>query len=227
MTTEEKRSPWDTELGLPNDIDAWIANAKFGTKDEYASAVAATGAEGGQMMIFDLVDENGEIVGSPGYSIGSGWIVSDDGQSITHPKRKNVVGSSIYGQLQNRVVKELKVDMEARGLPTDANSWNGLGFHWMQEAHATVGGGEATQLVPVEVLAEKKAGATATKPTAPATPVVEGTAEKALGILAKTQDLASFQEKALAMPSVAANDTLMANVLDDGPEGFWFTHQAK
>ena len=130
MTTEkEQPSPWDTETGLANDVDGWIRNAKFGTKDEYAQAVAATGSEGGQMLLLDLADENEEIIGSQGYSIGSGWIISDDGLSISHPKRKNVVGSSLYGQLQNRVVKELKVDMASRGLPTDAKSWDGLGFH--------------------------------------------------------------------------------------------------
>lgn len=230
MTTEKKESAWDTETGLPNDIDAWIRSPRFGTKDEYAQAVAATGAEGGLMFLIDLEDENGEIVGSQGYSIGSGWIPADDGLSISHPKRKNVVGSSVYGQLQNRVVKELKVDMESRGLPTDAKSWEGLGFHWMQQPHATLGEKkEATSLMPVEFLGEKKAAAAparaargAARP-APATAV--SNAEKALGIIARTNDLATFQEKALAMASVTANDELMASVLDEGSDGFWATHQ--
>lgn len=231
MTTE--KGAWETETGLPNDIDAWIRNPSFGTKDEYAQAVAATGAEGGQMLLVDLEDENGEIVGSQGYSIGTGWIISDDKLSISHPKRKNVVGSSLYGQLQNRVVKEMKVDMESRGLPTDAKSWEGLGFHWMQQLHATVGGKEATSLMPVEFLGEKKV-ATATTPTRgarAATRVVAGasvassTTEKALAILARTLELAEFQARALNMPSVAANDELMASVLDDGPDGFWSTHR--
>ncbi len=230
MTTEkEQPSPWDTETGLANDVDGWIRNPKFGTKDEYAQAVAATGSEGGQMLLLDLVDENEEIVGSQGYSIGSGWIISDDGLSISHPKRKNVVGSSMYGLLQNRVVKELKVDMAARGLPTDAKSWDGLGFHWLQQPHATVGGGEATSLMPVEVLTEKEAGKPAATTTKAATtaPAVEGTTEKALAVIARTNDQAAFQEKALAMSSVANNDALMASVLDEGPEGFWATHQTK
>lgn len=233
MVTEEKSSAWETETGLPNDIDAWITNPKFGTKDEYAQAVAATGAEGAFMALFDLMDENGEIVGSQGYSIGTGWIVSDDGMSISHPKRRNVVGSSMYGQLQNRVVKDLGVDMDARGLPTEIKSWDGLGFHWLMQPHMTVGGKEASSLMPVEFLGERKAGAPsaaaakaapATATSAPAT--AEGITEKALGILAKANELAAFQEKALAMPSVATNDVLMAKVLDEGPEGFWATHHA-
>ena len=227
MTTDEKASPWDTETGLANDIDGWIRNPRFGTKDEYLQAVTATGSEGGQMFLVDLVDENEEIIGSQGYSIGSGWIVSDDGLSISHPKRKNVVGTSLYGLLQNRVVKELGVDMAARGLPTDAKSWDGLGFHWLQQPHATVGGQEATGLMPVELLTEKKAGAaTPAEKKAAATPT-EDTATKALAVLARANDQSTFQEKALAMPSVANNDTLMASVLDEGPEGFWTTHQEK
>lgn len=227
MVTKRETSVWDTELGLPNDIDAWITNPKFGKKDEYAQAVAATGTEGGEMLLLDLVDEAGELMGSQGYSIGSGWIVSDDGMTISHPKRKNVVGSSVYGQLQNRVVKELKVDMESRGLPTEAKSWDRLGFHWMQQTHATVGGKEATSLMPVEFLGEKKAAAAIKRPAAKVAPAAAvSTAEKALAILARTLELADFQGRALSMPSVAANDELMASVLDDGPEGFWATHQS-
>ena len=233
MTTEaEKASTWDTESGLINDVDGYVANAKFGTKDEYAQAVAASGSEGGQMLLLDITDEKGEVLGSQGYSIGSGWIISDDGLSIEHPKRRNVVGSSLYGQLQNRVVKDLKVDMEGRGLPTEAKSWNGLGFHWLQQPHATVGGAEATSLMPIEFLGEKKNGGPTPAPAAEASgksiskPVVEDNTEKALGILARTNDQATFQEKALAMASVASNDVLMAKVLDEGADGFWATHQA-
>lgn len=224
MTTEKEQAAWETETGLPNDIDAWIRNAKFGMKDEYAQAVAATGAEGGLMLMFDLEDAEGEIIGSQGYSIGTGWIPSDDGLSISHPKRKNVVGSSMYGLLQNRVVKELKVDMESRGIPTEAKAWDRLGFHWLMQPHMTVGGTEKPGLMPVEFLGEKKEGAPAA-PAKAAPAVAESTAEKALAIFARTMDVKAFQERALTMPSVAADDVLMAKVLDEGPEGFWATHQ--
>lgn len=226
MTTEEKQGAWETETGLINDVDAWIKNARFGKLDEYAQTVAASGSEGGQMFIIDLVNEASEIIGSQGYSIGTGWEVSDDGMSIAHPKRKNVVGSSLYGQLQNRVVRDLKVDMEARGLPTEAKSWDGLGFHWKQQEHDTVGGKPATSVMPVEYLGEKKAGAAAVAKVAPA-PTAESTTEKALGVFARTLDVKAFQEKALTMESVAADDELMAKVLDEGSDGFWATHQTK
>lgn len=228
MTTEEQTSPWDTETGLPNDVDGWIANPKFGTKDEYAQAVVATGAEGGLMFLIDLVDEKGELIGSQGYSIGTGWEISEDGLSISHPKRKNVVSATIYGILQNRVVKELGLQdmMVARGKPTEAKSWDGLGFHWMQQPHKTVGGQEATSLMPIHFLSERAAAGApaATAAIAPAAPV-EGI-ERTLAALARTLDVKAFQEKALGLPSVATNDELMAKVLDEGAEGFWATHQA-
>lgn len=212
-------STWETETGLPNDIDAWVANPRFGLKDEYAQVVQAAGGEG-SMFIIDLIDERGELVGSQGYSIGTGWIISDDGLEISHPKRKNVVGSSMYGQLQNRVRRELGVKMEEHGLPTQAKSWGGLGFHWMLESHPIVGGGEKQGLMPVEVLGEKKIGA-----VAPTVPKVSGDLELKLKEMAQSNDVKTFQRLALKEPAVVANDELMASILDEGPTGFWATHQ--
>lgn len=222
--TEEKTSAWETETGLLHDVDGWVTNPRFGERDEYKQAVAATGAEGGSMMLFDIMDENGEVIGNQGFSIGTGWEVSEDGLSISHPKRANVVGSSMYGQLQNRVVKDLKVDMDKYGKPTEAKSWDRLGFHWMQQEHPTVGGDVKTGLMPVEFLGEFKGATAPAKAEAAAGP--ESVAEKALAVWAKSMDVKAFQEKALGLPSVAADDELMAKVLDEGPEGFWATHQA-
>ena len=234
MTTEAQENAWETETGLPNDIDAWMSDCKFGMKDDYAKAITDIGAEGsGLMFMFDLMDEKGEIQGSQGYSIGTGWIVSDDGLSISHPKRHNVVGSSMYGTLQNRVVKELGVDMASRGSPLEAKVWEGLGFHWLQQPHSTVSGEEKMGLMPITVL-DAKAGAPATTPAAGESVADKVAAAKAklaagkagagtadLVALAKANELADFQAKALEMADVASNDELMASVLDDGPDGFW------
>ncbi len=224
MTTPKEQGSWDTETGLPNDIDAWIANARFGLKDEYAQVVQASGGEG-LMFLVDLIDAAGELVGSQGFSIGTGWIVSEDGRSISHPKRRNVVTNTMYGQLQNRVRKDLGIKMEERGLPTEAKCWDGLGFHWMQEEHDTVSGDKRTSLVPVLVLAEKKAGAAPA--AAPAAAVVGITAELDLQLkeLAQSNDVKAFQLAAMKVAAVVANDNLMASVLDEGTGGFWATHQ--
>lgn len=224
MTTPKEQGSWDTETGLPNDIDAWIGNARFGQKDEYAQVVQASGGEG-LMFLVDLMDEKGDLVGSQGFSIGTGWIVSEDGRSITHPKRKNVVTNTMYGQLQNRVRKELGVKMEERGLPTEAKCWEGLGFHWMQEEHDTVSGDKRTSLVPTLVLAERKAGAAPAAAPAAQVTGVDAALELQLKELSQTNDVKAFQLAAMKVPAVVANDALMASVLDEGASGFWATHQ--
>lgn len=225
MTTQPREeTSWDTETGLPNDIDAWIANARFGKKDEYAQVVQASGGEG-LMFLVDLIDAGGELVGSQGFSIGTGWIPSDDGKSISHPKRKNVVTNTMYGQLQNRVRKELGVKMEEKGLPTDARCWDGLGFHWMQEEHDTVSGDKRTSLVPVLVLPARAAGAAPAATPAAAVAGVSTELDLQLRELAQSSDVKAFQLAAMKIAAVVANDNLMASVLDEGAAGFWATHQ--
>lgn len=228
MTTpQEKTSAWETETGLINDVDAYISSARFGERDEYAAAVRATGAEGGVMFIVDLLDKDGELLATQGYSIGTGWIVSDDSLSISHPKRKNVVGATLYGQLQDRVVKGLGVNMDQYGLPTSAPSWNGLGFHWIQEEHATVSGDKRTSVMPSEFLGKKEGMAAA----APATPAAAPAPTSEVGavlaaLVAASENVKAFQLAATKVPGVATDDALMASVLDDGPEGFYAKHKA-
>ena len=235
MTSEVQDTSWDTETGLINDVDGWIANPSFGKKEEYAQAVAATGAQDiGLMFMVDIIDAQGEVLGQQGWSVGSGWIPADDGSSISHPKRNNVVGGSRYGELQNRVVKELGVDMKARGKPTEAKSWLGLGFHWMQQEHTTVSGDTKTSLMPTELLPERAAGAPAAKAATPAaatsTPAAAAVdtteVEAKLGKMAPVMEIKPFQSAALGMAEVVSNDALMATVLDESAEGFWATHQA-
>lgn len=222
MADEEKASAWDLETGLPNDFDGWVKTAKFGYKEEYAQAVQQRGGEG-VMLILDLDDEGGEAVASPGYSIGTGWIVSEDGKTISHPKRQNVVRGSMYGNLQTRVRKDLGVDMDSRGVPTDARCWEGLGFHWMQEEHAVVSRGEAgaptkaTGLMPVEVLGAQKP---TVKVEAPASDI-----EKELIGMVGKMGLKEFQVAAIRKPDVVGDDKLVASILDDGPTGFYATHK--
>jgi len=233
MTTEEEKGAWDLESGLPNDVDAYMKNCRFGTKDEYKLAVTATGpgeGEGvaGLQFITDLYDENGELIGSQGWSVGSGWIPSDDGRSMHHPTRKNVVSSSRYGQLQSRVMKDLEVDMYQHGMPTEAASWDGLGFHWLLEEHETIRGKEPKPgLMPVIFLGKKAEG----KAPAP-TKEAPGKAESGEMIKLKTiaevsPDIKTFQKAALRIEAVATNDEMMAHVLDDSAEGFYEQNKPK
>lgn len=233
MTTEEKeKGAWDLESGLPNDVDAYMKGCRFGTKDEYKQAVTAAGPDEGEgvaglMFITDLYDENGELIGSQGYSVGSGWIPSDDGRSMHHPTRKNVVSSSRYGQLQSRVMKDLGIDMYKYGEPTKAASWDDLGFHWLLEEHETIRGKEPkTGLMPVIFLGKKSVG------KAPA-PVKEAPGKAESGDMIKLKTLAevspdvkTFQKAALRIEAVVTNDELMAEVLDDSANGFYEKNKA-
>ena len=249
VTEQEERGPWETESGLIDDVDAWITNPHFGIKEEYSQVVVETtgGEQKGVMILFPLADENGEIIGEQGYSIGTGWEISEDGLSITHAKRKNVVTNTLYGQLQNRVVKELGVDMSQYGLPTEALSWDGLGFHWMQIPHATVGGQEKTGLMPTEFLSRIGEEATeaavappapaarpAARPVARAAPARAAPAraasageEAAIKLVAETGTVKEFILRAVKVAEIAGDDGLMARCLDDSATGFFKQNKGK
>ncbi len=222
MTTD--RAPvdaeaWETISGLPDDVDVYMRNVLFGFKDEYAKIAGSDSP----MLIFDLVNAEGEVLGSQGYSCGGGWVVGDGGGSISHPLREKIVKTSIYGQFIDRVVKVLKVEMQKYGSPLNARSWEGLGFHMKQEMHATVGGDQKPSLMPTEFLGEGAAVAPAPaagKGTTAGTPI-----EAKLTTLAQNLDLDTFKKAALKLPDVAANDELLAAVLDDSETGFWATHK--
>lgn len=216
VTTED----WVTETGLINDVDVWFQNCKFGFKEDYG-AVAGVDTP---MFITEMANEEGEILSSQGYSVGSGWIVAEDGLSISHPTRKNVVGSSVYGQLINRVIKDLKVNMAKYGRPTDAKSWDGLGFHVVQEEHKTLSGDTKTAPMPTEFLGEREykpapGGAGKAAPATEMAPI-----EQKLATMASAMEVQPFQKAALKLKEVTENDDLMAVVLDDSAEGFWAKH---
>lgn len=253
MTMEEQeRGPWDTESGLIDDVDGYIASPHFGIKAEYSQAVSLStaGEQKGLMFIIDVVDANGEVLGGQGYSIGTGWIVSEDGLSISHATRKNVVTNTMYGQLQNRVVKELGVDMAPRGLPTEALAWDKLGFHWMQQKHKTVGGEDKTGLMPTEYIGmfgeatpvETPAPAPAPAPArpAPAAPARPAPARAAAPVAAKsagviaaeklvaeTGTVKEFILKAVKDQAITSDEKLMSEVMDDSVKGFFKSRKGK
>jgi len=223
-------SAWDLESGLINDVDGYISNPRFGVKEEYAQAVVAqTGGSTALMFLIDIVDEDGELLGSQGYSVGSGWETDDDGSLIAHPTRKNVVESSMYGRFQKRVLKELGVPMADYGLPTEASTWEGLGFHWMQEEHKTVGpradgSTVATSLMPTEFLGKlSKKGAK--KEVKKQTKKQANDIVEKLVTMAQSMDKKDFQRAALNIPGVIDDPELMEQVIDGTDDGFWATHQ--
>jgi hypothetical protein len=239
VTTEgQEQDAWALESGLPNDVDATMWNSRFGTKDEYAQAVKLTANESslagvaGLMFITDLYNEDGELVGSQGWSVGGGWIPSDDGKSMHHPTRKNVVDTSRYGQLQKRTIKDLGVNMSQYGLPTHAPCWDGLNFHWMLEEHGTVEGKEPKRgLMPTIFNGRKEvknAPAPAATETGPQETKVSGDVEAELKkLLDISPNVAVFQKAALKIEAVTKNDDLMADILNDGPDGYFEKNKPK
>ena len=213
----QEPGPWDTESGLMSDFNGWIVNPHFGVKEEYSQVVVQTtgGEQRGAMFIADLMDEENVIVASQGWSIGTGWEISEDGRYITHIKRKNVVTATLYGQLINHVVKNLGVDMAQYGVPTDAMAWDGLGFHWMLAAHATVGGQEKQGLMPDIFLgrigeeppasAAEVAPAAIAQAIAPApAPVASASATARIAARAAARPAAAIAPAAPARPAAAA-----------------------
>ena len=225
---------WELETGLPNDIDGFISNPHFGTKDEYTEKVTASEDSEENvpvMFLFSLVDAKGEeLAREQGYSVGTGWTIVDDGAAIEHPSRNNVVNNSRYGQLQKRVVKDLNVNMQERGLPTEAKSWAGLGFHWMLEEHATVGGQAKQSIMPTEHLGEidlAKLGVKAKAAKAKVAPVDEMTPEMEAKLieLVAANDMNAFKIKAMRVKGVSDNDEIMADLLDESEDGFYVRHK--
>lgn len=229
MTSEKRpvtEEDWETITGLPDDIDAWINKARFGFIDQYSQAITASGGSPKEspMMLFNLVNADGEEVANVGYSCGAGWILQGDGESIEHPMRKAIIKNSMYGQLMDRVTKVLKVPMVGRGSPLVAATWEGLGFHWKQESYTTFTGKESTNLMPMDFLGQRGA-APAAKAVAVKSPVAEGGVRGKLAVIASAMDAKSFQRAALKLAEVAENDELLSDVLDESEGGFWATHQ--
>lgn len=235
-TEEEKldeiNAAWETESGLIDDVDAIIRNARFGTKDEYAQAVvlSSEGAATGLMFLVDLVNDEGEELSQQGWSVGSGWTVSEDGKSISHPKRENVVNSSLYGQLQTVVIKELQVPMGSYGNPLKAESWDGLKFHWMLKGHATVGGEEKQGLMPTEFFGKVEAAEGAAPAEAPKTaagkatkaaPAESEARKQALMLVGAADDNDEFVKLVVKNAKIAGDDGLMAEIMDDSENGFF------
>jgi len=225
MTTRTPGTEKDWELasGLPNDVDGWIKGATFGAgRDEYQAAAAASGTEPPVLLTLPLYNADGEPIGQQAYSVGSGWVVSDDGQEISHPVRTNIVRTSMYGRLIKRVKDELGVEMQKYGTPFRASTWDGLGFHWLLEAHPTVSGEEREGLMPTEYLGDtppfeggEEAGA-----------LIPPELDAVLADLAKGKTVVEFQRQAVRLPDVAdLSDEAMAYLMDRSQNGYWAQHR--
>jgi hypothetical protein len=226
MTTDVK-NPWELESGLPNDVDAWMVNSRFAKNDKYTQNLTVTDdVTVGLQFISDLVDKDGTVLGTVGYSVGTGWTPSDDGKEMTNPARKNVVRGTRYGDFQERVIVQLKQDMSKFGVPTKAATWDGMGFHWMLEKKKTVGGDSKDTLMPTIFLDRreiKAAEGSSTTSTAPVN-IPQALTDKLLVIAKSVKSAKDFQLKVMNVPEALGIPALMAQILDDSAAGYWANH---
>jgi len=203
---------WETTSGLIDDIDGYITNPRFGFREQYI-AVAGEAV----LFMFDLVDEDGNLISNPefppAYSVGAGWLVKENGTRIERPEKPKIIRTSMYGRLIDRVVKDLKVPMHEYGSAFEAKSWDGLGFHWRQEEHTTVGGETKTHLMPTSFLGKKG--------IKQATATGQDELISRLTKMASLMDRIEFQKEAILIPEVKQNPRLMSQILDDSDKGFW------
>ena len=209
-----QQDEWDTESGLPDDLDAWINRAYFGFNPLYMDGKVP-------LLIWECESAHYDNL-SVVWAIGTGWVVMRDGASVEHEKgKKRFVNTSLYGRLIERM-KDLGVDMSQYGSPREAATWDGLGFHLIREEIEFKGavdrgilverGGKTVHLMPTVFLGVKKDE----KVEIP--PVVE---EKLVQLAKASPTVKQFQIGAMKIPEVQSNEQLREQVLDTGATGFY------
>lgn len=129
------------------DNDAWeleeltpVNNAEITVADSYFEE----GRFGTQLTLLCNIDIPIDPVDisfstfSVWYGVGKGWQILENGGRIVKPdadptKLAKIHASSRLGKLIARVIKDLKFDMQPRGLPTEAKVWKGLKMHMLRE----------------------------------------------------------------------------------------------
>ena len=236
----DTRSKWDTDTGLPDDCDIWITRSRFGTRANYLEGKAP-------LLIWDVESPDYDFENGIIWSVGKNWDVSRDGAKITHKSndpKKRVINSSMMGQLINRLVTELKLDMSKYGDPYDAQMWEGLGFHMRRQKLEMRGGGgdsgvpaSTEHLMPVAFLGVN--GEKAEAAPAPATtgrravrvappgrakrqePDGDDVRAKVTKLALAMDDETDFQKAAINMGGVSDDADLMNEVMESGDEGFY------
>ena len=239
MTTkrrqEEKDDPWGLDSGLPDDCDVTITKSVFGYLDTYQNGEVA-------LLIWDVESPDADFEYPIIWPCGTGWAVKERGKSVEHTKRSRFVETSTIGRLIKRC-KELGIEdvLRARGTPRESAIWEGLTFHVKREKWEIPGGKDRgipdsqEHLMPTEFIEGEKP-ATAARPAArvagraaapsraaaKTTPEPDALTER-LTKLAQTLEIEKFQKAAMNIDELndAENSALLADVLEDGDEGFW------
>jgi hypothetical protein len=210
---DARTSRWGLDSGLPDDFDATITKAQFCTKPDY---------QDGTVPLLELTLEGPDIDPTEVvFSLGKGWIIKDGGARVENEKGKlRFVSSSIYGKLIYRVTEELKVDMDSRGSPMEADVWVGLSFHWEREELSYKGletEKKIVHLLPTQYLSDFAVAKAA------AVPPVNPEMEKKLQEIAKNSKthMAFFQQVTKDFPNIGNDQAMLTLVLDSSQSGFY------
>ncbi|MCL6558025.1 MAG: hypothetical protein K6U74_04335 [Firmicutes bacterium] len=235
----ENFNPWETESGLPDDFNLTITEAWFAKDARYKD---------GEVLLLHwqgTVEKDGEeeeLENPIIFPCGSGWDSYDGGKTAEHEKgRKRFIGSSVYGRLIDRCVKDLGMMdlMLKRGDPKAAKVWVGLKFHLKREKIEFGSKLEPIErLMPDKFLGEVRSGkltppkGTKTKaepkpepepePEEKTEAKAESSDKKKKLLLAKLQAIAKkaetfeeFYEKAVEIEGVTDDEEILAQVIDE------------
>jgi len=136
------------------------------------------------------------------YGVGKGWQILENGGRIVKPdtdpaKPVKIHASSRLGKLIARVIKDLKFDMQPRGLPTEAKVWKGLKMHMLRE------------LVHYEGIVDEVSGEAKTIDSSILLPTAVSIGQLTPPTVAGSVPQASYQ------PTTTANEPVSANGLSD------------
>lgn len=221
---------WDKplETGLRDDYDGTVVNAFFGTDERYNN---------GETMLLKWevhgLDEDGVAYEETQLiTVGKGWETVDGGQTVRHESGKDRMfnNNSHLGKIIERCTKELGIGdvLRSKGSPYDAKVWVGLSFHFNREEQRYSGSSEVkdtTKLMPTKYLGENAidlGGATQATPS----PVGDQAAASSNGneqvLRAKLTAAAKssgthqeFLDKAIEIDGVVANESLLAEIMDE------------
>lgn len=211
------------------DFEFTVTDAYFAQSEKYNEKA------GGEVLFLHWLGttdlENyptlGEADFHPSYKVGADWTTLDGGKTVTYSGKSKTPrmggGQGGYGGLTGRVAELVPQGPEGawldEGHPSDASIW--IGTKWYME-EVTVQPDtqwEKKVLMPTQYLGKDGSPAPAATPsanTAVAAPAQESSSLRDI-VISIARDASSYQEfqaKALQLPNISADTSLIREVLD-------------
>jgi hypothetical protein len=120
---------WKLDSGLRESMDLLIHASYFSQHADYQGGIP-------YLIFFIGEDENGDPV-ELRMPVGSDWSSADGGKTISHPTKRNIIKSSIYGHFIEHALAiedapqgmKLRDILFSRGTPMQAGIWQDLKIH--------------------------------------------------------------------------------------------------